>query len=167
MSRSKKLEPISLDWSRLLGFEQVVRKLGDAPTTLRDTCLTKVGGKPSRSRIPSWGGGARSSIRPELKIRHCPRGARAPSSRAPSGRLGDSIAACASGSRRACYLVSEAAGSRSPLTIQFAARGLWRTAAAGPVPPLAFGAYFELVLALESGDREGARELLRGDRGRA
>jgi len=30
----------------------------------------------------------------------------------------------------------------------------------GPVPPLAFGAYFELVLALESGDLGGARELL-------
>jgi len=53
MSRSgKRLEPISLDWSRLLGFDQVVRKPGDAPTTLRDTCLTKVGAKPCQIQNP-------------------------------------------------------------------------------------------------------------------
>ena len=53
MSRSKKrLEPISLDWSRLLGFDQVARKPGDAPIALRDTCLTKVGAKPCQIRNP-------------------------------------------------------------------------------------------------------------------
>ena len=54
MSRNEKLlTPIPLDWSRLLGFDQVVRKDGEGPATLQDTRLTKVGAKPCQLRNPA------------------------------------------------------------------------------------------------------------------
>ncbi|MFI5216408.1 MAG: aKG-HExxH-type peptide beta-hydroxylase [Candidatus Limnocylindria bacterium] len=56
------------------------------------------------------------------------------------------------------YLVSEVSG---PLDLDPALlEGFCERLRSGPVPPLAFGAYFELVLALENGDWEAARELL-------
>jgi hypothetical protein len=54
MSRSEKLvTPIPLDWSRLLGFDQVVRSDGNEPVTLHDARLTKVGNKPCQIRNPA------------------------------------------------------------------------------------------------------------------
>jgi len=51
MSRNDKLlTPIALDWSRLLGFDQVVRKGGEALATTQDARLTKVGAKPCKIR---------------------------------------------------------------------------------------------------------------------
>jgi len=51
MSRDEKvLTPIPLDWSRLLGFDQVVRKGGDETATIQDARLTKVGAKPCMIR---------------------------------------------------------------------------------------------------------------------
>ena len=51
MSRNEKqLTPIPLDWSRLLGFDQAMRKGGEAPATVRDARLTKVGAKPCQIR---------------------------------------------------------------------------------------------------------------------
>jgi HEXXH motif-containing protein len=56
------------------------------------------------------------------------------------------------------YLVSEVSG---PLAVDPSLlEGFCARLRSGPVPPLAFGAYFELVLALESGELESARELL-------
>ena len=49
----KILAPISLDWSRLLGFDQVAREHEARPVTLRDTRLTKVGAKPCQIRNPA------------------------------------------------------------------------------------------------------------------
>ena len=56
------------------------------------------------------------------------------------------------------YLVSEVSGSLAidPSLLE----GFCERLRTGPVPPLAFGAYFELVLALESGELEAARQLL-------
>jgi len=51
MSRiDKPLTPIALDWSRLLGFDQVMRQGGEAPATIQDPRLTKVGAKPCQIR---------------------------------------------------------------------------------------------------------------------
>jgi HEXXH motif-containing protein len=56
------------------------------------------------------------------------------------------------------YLVSQAS---APLAFDSSRlEGFCERLRAGPVPPLVFGAYFELVLALESGDLDSARELL-------
>jgi len=56
------------------------------------------------------------------------------------------------------YLVSEVSG---PLAIDPSLlEGFYERLRKGPVPPIAFGAYFELVLALESGDLDVARQLL-------
>ncbi len=56
------------------------------------------------------------------------------------------------------YLLSEASG---PLSVDPALlEGFCERLRAGPVPPLAFGAYFELVLALEGGEFDAARGLL-------
>jgi len=53
MSRDEKLlTAIPLDWSCLLGFDQVVREDGEGPATLHDTRLTKVGAKPCQIRNP-------------------------------------------------------------------------------------------------------------------
>ena len=46
----KLLTPIRLDWSRLLGFDQVLREGGEERATLHDVRLTKVGAKPCRIR---------------------------------------------------------------------------------------------------------------------
>ncbi len=51
MDRDEKhITSVSLDWSRLLGFDQVSRKGGDQPATLEDARLTKVGAKPCMIR---------------------------------------------------------------------------------------------------------------------
>ena len=61
MPRDEKLlTPIPLDWSRLLGFDQVTREDGDAPATLRDARLTKVGAKPCQIRNPAMLEGERA-----------------------------------------------------------------------------------------------------------
>ena len=54
MARDEKiLAPIPLDWSRLLGFDQVAREHDERPVALRDARLTKVGTKPCQIRNPA------------------------------------------------------------------------------------------------------------------
>ncbi|HEY8156207.1 MAG TPA: hypothetical protein VII72_18905 [Myxococcota bacterium] len=56
MSRNEKLlTPIPLDWSRLLGFDQVTHTDANQPAALRDARLTKVGAKPCQIRNPALG----------------------------------------------------------------------------------------------------------------
>jgi hypothetical protein len=51
MTRNEKSRtPIRLDWSRLLGFDQVVREGDEESISLHDGRLTKVGVKPCRIR---------------------------------------------------------------------------------------------------------------------
>jgi hypothetical protein len=57
-------EKITLDWSRLLGFDQVAREHEERPVALRDARLTKVGTKPCQIRNPV-AVGSLAAFRPE------------------------------------------------------------------------------------------------------